>query len=157
LNQLSLETLLESGQAHELICIPSQRGFVKSYTFRRQNYFVFQMADATAAQPFVHFLWGKFDFRCTLKTVEKGEAEAQPKQSFSSEDGNFFALDSFQNLYRNEWYDFVKPTAHGLRLEETLWQRGDQLHYAEYPQDLRDIACSICAAELGLKWLHPTI
>ena len=37
----------------------------------------------------------------------------------SGESGQYFVLQSLQNLYRTEWYEFVRPTAHGLQLEET--------------------------------------
>jgi hypothetical protein len=123
---------------------------LNSYTFRRQNYFVFQ-ADRNPVTPSVHFLWGKFDFRAVLGCTEESEAMAQPDRGFRNKSGQYFVLKSLQNLYRAEWYEFVRPTAHGSQLEETLWQNNGTSHYAEYPQDLQDIACSICAAEMGLS------
>ena len=129
---------------------------MKSYTFRRQNYFIFRV-EADSNTPSVHFLWGKFDFRAVLAQVEETEAAQASRQSFRDRNGQYFRMQSLQNLYRSEWFEFVRPTAHGLQLEETMWSLGDKVHYAEYPQDLRDIACSICAAELSFTWLQPTV
>ena len=78
----------------------------------------------------------------------------QPDRGFRDESGQYFVLQSLQNLYRTERYEFVRPTAHGLQLEETLWQNHGKSHYVEYPQDLQDVACSICAAEMGLSPLQ---
>ena len=79
---------------------------------------------------------------------------AHPDRGFRNESGQYLVLKSLQNLYRTEWYEFVRPTAHGLQLEETLWQNNGKSHYVEYPQDLLDIACSICAAEMDLSQLQ---
>ena len=126
---------------------------MNSYTFRRQNYFVFKV-DHDPVMPSVHFLWGKFDFRAILERTEESKAVAQPDRGFRNESDQYFVLKSLQNLYRMEWYEFVRPTAHGLQLEETLWQNNGKSHYVEYPQDLLNIACSICAAEMGLSLLQ---
>ena len=79
---------------------------------------------------------------------------AQPDRGFRDESGQYFVLKSLQNLYHTEWYEFVRPTAHGLQLEETLWINNGKSHYVEYPQDLQDVACSICAAEMDLSPLQ---
>ena len=105
--------------------------------------------------PSVHFLWGKFDFRAILERTEESKAVAQPDRGFRNESDQYFVLKSLQNLYRMEWYEFVRPTAHGLQLEETLWQNNGKSHYVEYPQDLQDVACSICAVEMDLSPLQP--
>lgn len=125
---------------------------MNSYTFRRQNYFVFQV-DRDPVTPSVHFLWGKFDFRAILERTES-KVMAQPDRGFRDESGQYFVLKSLQNLYRTEWYEFVRPTAHGLQLEETLWINNGKYHYVEYPQDLQAVACSICAAEMDLSPLQ---
>ena len=125
---------------------------MNSYTFRRQNYFVFQV-DCDPVTPSVHFLWGKFDFRAILERTES-KVMAQPDRGFRDESGQYFVLKSLQNLYRTEWYEFVRPTAHGLQLEETLWINNGKYHYVEYPQDLQDVACSICAVEMDLSPLQ---
>ena len=125
---------------------------MNSYTFRRQNYFVFQV-DRDPVTPSVHFLWGKFDFRAILERTES-KVMAQPDRGFRDESGQYFVLKSLQNLYRTEWYEFVRPTAHGLQLEETLWINNGKYHYMEYPQDLQAVACSICAAEMDLSPLQ---
>ena len=125
---------------------------MNSYTFRRQNYFVFQV-DRDPVTPSVHLLWGKFDFRAILERTES-KVMAQPDRGFRDESGQYFVLKSLQNLYRTEWYEFVRPTAHGLQLEETLWINNGKYHYVEYPQDLQAVACSICAAEMDLSPLQ---
>ncbi|MEL0219032.1 MAG: hypothetical protein VXA39_00355, partial [Deltaproteobacteria bacterium] len=89
---------------------------MNSYTFRRQNYFVFQV-DRDPVRPSIHFLWGKFDFRAILERTEEPKAMVQPDRGFRDESGQYFVLQSLQNLYRTEWYEFVRPTAHGLQLE----------------------------------------
>ena len=59
---------------------------MNSYTFRRQNYFVFQV-DRDPVTPSVHFLWGKFDFRAILERTEESKAMAQPDRGFRDEGG----------------------------------------------------------------------
>ncbi len=125
---------------------------MKRYTFNRQNYNIFK-SDAEAERPFLYFFWGKFDFRLILVPTDAETAEAAPKKSFQR-NGQFFIVESFQLKHHNEWFDYVKPTAHGLQLEETKWQNGDQAHYMEIPQNLLGLACEMAAAELGLTSLH---
>ena len=69
---------------------------------------------------------------------------------FSSQDGNKYAAEKFEVLYHNEWYEFVKPTAHGMQFEETLWRLNGKDYYAEFPRNLWNVAKGICVQELEL-------
>ena len=122
---------------------------MKNYTVDHQNYHIFK-AETDIDSQFVHFQWGKFDFRMTFSISEKDESQINSKNMFSSQDGSKYAADKFEVLYHNEWYEFVKPTAHGMQFEETLWRRNGKDYYAEFPRDLRNVAEGICAQDLEL-------
>ena len=122
---------------------------MKNYTVDHQNYHIFKAETGIDSQ-FVHFQWGKFDFRMTFSIFEKDENQINSKNMFSSQDGSKYAADKFEVLYHNEWYEFVKPTAHGMQFEETLWQRIGKDYYAEFPRNLWNVAEGICAQELEL-------
>ena len=125
---------------------------MKNYTVDHQNYHIFKAETGIDSQ-FVHFQWGKFDFRMTFSISEKDESQINSKNMFSSQDGNKYAADKFEVLYHNEWYEFVKPTAHGMQFEEILWRRNGKDYYAEFPRDLRNVAQGISAQELELTKL----
>ena len=122
---------------------------MKNYTVDHQNYHIFKAESGIDSQ-FVHFQWGKFDFRMTFSISEKDESQINSKNMFSSQDGNKYAADKFEVLYHYEWYEFVKPTAHGMQFEETLWRRKGKDYYVEFPRDLRNVAQGISAEELEL-------
>ena len=122
---------------------------MKNYTVDHQNYHIFKAETGIDSQ-FVHFQWGKFDFRMTFSISEKDESQINSKNMFSSQDGNKYAADKFEVLYHYEWYEFVKPTAHGMQFEETLWRRNGKDYYVEFPRDLRNVAQGISAQELEL-------
>ena len=122
---------------------------MKNYTVDHQNYHIFKYESGTDSQ-FVHFQWGKFDFRMTFSISEKDESQKTSKNLFSSQDGSKFTADKFEVLYHNEWYEFVKPTAHGRQFEETLWRSNGKDYYAEFPKDLKNVAEGICVQELEL-------
>ena len=122
---------------------------MKNYTVDHQNYHIFKAESGIDSQ-FVHFQWGKFDFRMTFSISEKDESQINSKNMFSSQDGSKYAADKFEVLYHNEWYEFVKPTAHGMQFEETLWRRNGKDYYVEFPRDLRNVAQGICTQELEL-------
>ncbi len=122
---------------------------MKNYTVDHQNYHIFKVETGIDSQ-FVHFQWGKFDFRMTFSITEKDESQINSKNMFSSQDGSKYAADKFEVLYHNEWYEFVKPTAHGMQFEETLWRRNGKDYYVEFPKDLRSVAEGVCAQELEL-------
>ena len=122
---------------------------MKNYTVDHQNYHIFKAESGIDSQ-FVHFQWGKFDFRMTFPISENNESQINSKNMFSSQDGSKYAADKFEVLYHNEWYEFVKPTAHGMQFEETLWRRNGKDYYVEFPRDLRNVAQGICAQELEL-------
>jgi len=122
---------------------------VKNYTVDHQNYHIFKAESGTDSQ-FVHFQWGKFDFRMTFSFFKKDESQINSKNLYSSQDGSKFAADKFEVLYHNEWYEFVKATAHGMQFEETLWQRNGKDYYVEFPKDLKNVAEGICVQELEL-------
>ena len=81
---------------------------------------------------------------------EKDESQINSKNIFSSQDGRKYAADKFEVLYHNKWYEFVKPTAHGMQFEETLWRRNGKDYYAEFPRNLWNVAEGICVQELEL-------
>ena len=122
---------------------------MKNYTVDHQNYHIFKAESGTDSQ-FVHFQWGKFDFRMTFSISEKDESQINSKNIFSSQEGSKYAADKFEVLYHNEWYEFVKPTAHGMQFEETLWRHNSKDYYAEFPRNLWNVAEGICVQELEL-------
>ena len=122
---------------------------MKSYTVDHQNYHIFKAESGTDSQ-FVHFQWGKFDFRMTFLISEKDEIQINSKNIFFSQDGSKYAADKFEVLFHNEWYEFVKPTAHGMQFEETLWRRNGKDYSAEFPRNLRNVAEGICVQELEM-------
>ena len=122
---------------------------MKNYTVDHQNYHIFKAETGIDSQ-FVHFQWGKFDFRMTFSISEKDESQINSINMFSSQEGSKYAADKFEVLYHNEWYEFVKPTAHGMQFEETLWRCNGKDYYVEFPRDLRNVAQGICAQELEL-------
>jgi len=122
---------------------------VKNYTVDHQNYYIFKAESGTDSQ-FVHFQWGKFDFRMTFSISEKDTSQINSKNRYSSKDGSKLVADKFEVLYHNEWYEFVKSTAHGMQFEETLWRRNGKDYYVEFPKDLKNVAEGICVHELEL-------
>ena len=122
---------------------------MKNYTVDHQNYHIFKAESGTDSQ-FVHFQWGKFDFRMTFSISEKDESQINSKNIFSSQDGSKYAADKFEVLYHNKWYEFVNPTAHGMLFEETLWRRNGKDYYAEFPRNLWNVSEGICVQELEL-------
>ena len=125
---------------------------MKNYTVDHQNYYIFKTEIGANIQ-FVHFQWGKFDFRMTfviLKNAQKKNSE----KTFSAKNGSKYLIEKFEVLYQNEWFEFVKSTAHGMQLEETLWHSNGEDYYVEFPKDLWSVALEICAEELDLKILY---
>ena len=122
---------------------------MKNYTVDHQNYHIFKAESGTDSQ-FVHFQWGKFDFRMTFSIFEKEESQINSKNTYSSQNGGRYAADKFEVLYHNEWNEFVKPTAHGMQFEETLWRHNGKDYYAEFPRDLWNVVEGICVQELEL-------
>ena len=86
----------------------------------------------------------------TFSISEKDEIQINSKNIFSSQDGSKYTADKFEVLYHYKWYEFVKPTAHGMQFEETLWRRDGKDYYAEFPRDLCNAAEGICVQELEL-------
>ena len=126
---------------------------MRQYTIDRQNYHIFK-TETSEKKPYVHFQWGKFDFRMTFNADSKDIIRENPKKAFSAENGNQYLAELFEVLYQGEWFEFVKPTAHGMELEETLWSRNGQDYYVEFPKDIRSVAQVICAEELGMSPLE---
>ena len=122
---------------------------MKNYTVDHQNYHIFKAESGTDSQ-FVHFQWGKFDFRMTFSISKNDESKINSKKIYSSQEGNKYVSEKFEVLYHNEWFEFVKPTAHGMQFEETLWRRDGKDYYAEFPRDLCNAAEGICVQELEL-------
>ena len=125
---------------------------MRQYSVDHQNYHIFKTETGDKIQ-YVHFQWGKFDFRMTFTIGTKEAVQKDHKKAFSAENGNRYLADLFEVLYQSEWFEYVKPTAHGMQLEETLWSRDDQDYYVEFPKDIRSVAQVICAEELGMSKL----
>jgi len=86
----------------------------------------------------------------TFSISEKDESQINSKNTYSSQDSSKYAAEKFEVLYHNEWYEFVKPTAHGMQFEETLWRLNGKDYYVELPRDLKNVAEGICVQELEL-------
>ena len=123
---------------------------MRQYSVDHQNYHIFKTETGEKNQ-YVHFQWGKFDFRMTFNTGSKDAVLENPKKAFASENGKQYLAGLFEVLYQSEWFEFIKPTAHGMQLEETLWSRNGQDYYVEFPKDIRSVAQVICAEELGMS------
>ena len=126
---------------------------MKHHTINRQNYTSLK-TESDSGQLLLHFMWGKFDFRLFLKPVGASEAEAKPKRSFRR-NGAYYQVATLQLQHRNRWYEYVKPTAHGLQFEETLWRLEGASHHAEFPKNLLAVACQLAAQELDLNPVQP--
>ena len=126
---------------------------MRQYSVDHQNYHIFK-TETDEKKSYVHFQWGKFDFRMTFNTCSKDAVRANPKKAFSSASGKQYIAGLFEVLYQSEWFEFIKHTAHGMQLEETLWSRNGQDYYVEFPKDIRSVAQVICAEELGMSPLE---
>ena len=122
---------------------------MKNYTVDHQNYHIFK-AESVIDSKFVHFQWGKFDFRMIFSKSENNESKINSKNLYSSIDDSKYVTEKFEVLYHNQWYEFVKPTAHGMQFEETLWRNKGKDYYAEFPRNLWNVAEKICVLELEL-------
>ncbi len=125
---------------------------MKTYSVDHQNYHIFKTGIGAKKQ-FVHFQWGKFDFRMSFIILTNIKQD-NPEKTISANNGSKYLIEKFEVLYQNEWFEFIKPTAHGMQLEETLWHRNGQDYYVEFPKDLSSVALEICAKELELKVLQ---
>ena len=128
---------------------------MKNYTVDHQNYHIFKTGIGEKKQ-FVHFQWGKFDFRMTFVII-KNKQQNNLVEAIHAKNGSEYLIDKFEVLYHNEWFEFVKSTAHGMQLEETLWQSNGDDYYVEFPKDLRSVALEICAKELEFKILREVV
>ena len=126
---------------------------MKNYSIDRQNYRIFK-SEKSSDSPFVHFFWGKFDFRLSFEINSDSSTDKDSKLLFSGQ-GKQFQSGTLELLHHHKWYQYVKPTAHGLVLEETLWEKDGEKHYAEFPRDLYRVCRDFCAEELELKPLAP--
>jgi len=86
----------------------------------------------------------------TFAIFKNDESQIKSKNIYSSKDGSKYSSDKFEVLYHTLWYEFVKPTAHGMQFEETLWRRNGKDYYVEFPKDLWNVAEGICVQELEL-------
>jgi len=129
---------------------------VKSYSVDHQNYQIFKAETGNKSQ-YVHFQWGKFDFRMTFTVAAKDAIRNNPKLAFSATNGKKYLAEKFEVLHKNEWFEFVKPTAHGMLLDETLWQWNGQNYFVEFPKDIWSVAQGFCAEELGLTVLDASV
>ena len=128
---------------------------MKIYSIDRQNYRIFK-SEKSSDSPFVHFFWGKFDFRLSfeINPDSSTDTDKDSKLLFSGQ-GKQFQSGTLELLHHHKWYQYVKPTAHGLVLEETLWEKDGEKHYAEFPRDLYRVCRDFCAEELESKPLAP--
>ncbi len=129
---------------------------MRHYSVENQNYYIFK-TNSVENKPYVHFQWGKFDFRMTFISGENDLIEKNPKIAFSTASGEKFLAMTLEVFYQNEWFEYVKTTSHGLQLEETLWTFDSKTYFVEFPKNLRSIAQSICAKELGMTSLNESL
>ncbi len=122
---------------------------MKNYTVDHQNYHIFKSNLGTDSC-FVHFQWGKFDFRITFVASKKNNSHIKANIIFSSQEGEKYNSNKFEVLYHNQWFEYLETTSHGMQFEETLWHRDGKDYYAEFPRDLLNVAKGICAQELKL-------
>lgn len=123
---------------------------MRHYSVDHQNYYIFK-SNSGEKNPFVHFQWGKFDFRMTFIAGTNEDIQKNQKIAFTAANGEQYLAKLLEVFYQNEWFEYVKPTAHGMLLEETLWMYNGQEYFVEFPKNLRSVAQSICAKELGLS------
>ena len=86
----------------------------------------------------------------TFEVVLDDTEQQQSEMTFDGE-GRFYRPAKFELLHNHQWYLFVKPTAHGMVLEETLWERQGLKHHVELPKDLYAVCLDFCAEELGFQ------
>ncbi len=121
------------------------------YTVDRQNYSIFKTG-SNPEHPYVHFFWGKFDFRLTFQPLQDERAENNREPTYSL-NGKPYRAAELELLHHDQWYRLVGPTAHGLQLEETLWERKGEKLRVEFPKNLAKVSRGFCAEELGMKLL----
>ena len=126
---------------------------MRHYSVDNQNYYIFK-TNTVEKTPYVHFQWGKFDFRMIFVTGTKDLINKNLKIAFSAANGEQYLANTLEVFYQNEWFEFVKPTSHGIQLEETLWTFGGKNYFVEFPKNLRSVAQSICAKELGMTSIY---
>ena len=119
-----------------------------------ENYKIFK-TEKNQDTPHVHFFWGKFDFRMSFVVCRESSNDKDSALLFSGQ-GKKYKAGSLELLHHHQWYQFVKPTGHGLVLEETLWEKEGEKHYVEFPRDLFRISRDFCAVELDIVPLIPT-
>tara|TARA_B100000029_G_C16852496_1_gene696086 strand:- start:115 stop:387 length:273 start_codon:yes stop_codon:yes gene_type:complete len=86
----------------------------------------------------------------TFSIFKKDESQINSKKIYSSQEGKNYVYEKFEVLYHTQWYEFIKPTAHGMQFEETLWRSNGKDYYAEFPRDILNVAEGICVQELEL-------
>ena len=106
---------------------------MKKYSIDRQNYHIFKI-EGSGSRQYVHFQWGKFDFRMIFSAIKSEKAKENTTNTFIK-NGKYFLVEVFEVLYHGEWFRFIKPTAHGIQLEETLWTNNGKDYYVEFPKD----------------------
>jgi len=126
---------------------------MRHYAVDNQNYYIFK-SNTVEKNPYVHFQWGKFDFRMIFIAGNKDVINENLKIAFSTANGEQYLAKTLEVFYQNEWFEFVKPTSHGIQLEETLWTFGEEKYFVEFPKNLRSVAQSICAKELGMTPIY---
>ena len=114
---------------------------MRHYSVDNQNYYIFK-TNTVEKTPNVHFQWGKFDFRMTFVSSNREIIQANPKNSFKTANGEQYLVKSLEVFYQNEWFKFVKPTSHGIQLEETLWTFDDKSYFVEFPKNIINVAKS---------------
>ena len=87
---------------------------MRQYSIDRQNYHIFK-TESGEKNPYVHFQWGKFDFRMTFKAGSIETVRKNPKKVFSAENGKQYLAKVFEVLFQGEWNmpTFVLELAHG--------------------------------------------
>jgi len=126
---------------------------MRHYSVDHQNYYIFK-SNTGGRNPFVHFQWGKFDFRMTFVASNDDIKKNNSHIPFTSANGKEYLANNLEVFYQNEWFKFTETTAHGMQLEETLWTFNGQEYYVEFPKNFWCVAQTICSKELGMSSLE---
>jgi len=122
---------------------------MRHYSVDNQNYYIFK-TNTVEKTPYVQFQWGKFDFRMTFISESNHLIQEHPSIAYTAANGENYLAKKLEVFYQNEWYEYIKATSHGIQLEETLWNFDGKKYFVEFPKNLRNVAQSICAKELGM-------
>lgn len=104
---------------------------MKEYIKHNNTYQVFSV-DKDATLAYVNVMWGKQDFKCSMKETAGG-----------------WKLERVQIRKNNKWIDYAGVTAHGLTFEEVHWVNNEGEVYIELPKQLKKYLAEVCSEYLS--------